>query len=73
MNVVKKIVCVSLSSLLLASCSSHYASNRDNLYLKSRNGVALVVPPPMTTGNLGYFYNLPLQTQDASVDIKPPQ
>ncbi len=72
MNVVKKVVFVVGSSLSLVACSSFYASNAETSYLKSRNGVELVVPAPLTTANMGYFYILPLQNQDAKVSIKPP-
>lgn len=72
MNVVKKTVFVGVLSLWLVGCSSHYASNAETAYLKSRNGPELVVPSPMTTANMGYFYILPLQNQNAKVSIKPP-
>ena len=72
MGVVKKAIITGVSSLWLVSCSSHYASNAETNYLKSRNGPELVVPPPMTTANMGYFYNLPAQNEDARVSIKPP-
>ncbi len=72
MSVVKKAVFVGVSSLWLVACSSNFSSNAETNYLKSRNGPELVVPPPMTTANMGYFYNLPLQTQNAKVSIKPP-
>lgn len=72
MSVVKKTGFILLSVFSLASCSSHYASNAGKVYLKSRNGPDLVVSPPLTTANLGYFYNLPPQTQNAKVSIRPP-
>lgn len=72
MSAVKKIALISLSSVWLVACSSYYASNAETNYLKSRNGPELVVPSPMTTANMGYFYNLPAQTQNANVSIKPP-
>lgn len=72
MSVVKKVIWVSLSSFVLSACSSYYASNAETTYLKSRNGPELIVPPPMTTANMSYFYNLPVQTQQAKVSIKPP-
>jgi len=40
--------------------------------MKSRNGPDLVVLPPMTKANLGYFYSLPQQNQNAQVNIDPP-
>lgn len=72
MSVVKKTVFVVLSSLWLTACSSYYASNAESIYLNSRNGPDLVVPSPLTKSNMGYFYNLPLQNQDAKVSIVPP-
>lgn len=72
MSVVKKVTLVMLCSMWLASCSSFYNSSAETNYLKSRNGPELVVPSPMTKDNMGYFYNLPAQTQKAKVSIKPP-
>lgn len=72
MSIVKKTGFLIISALCLTACSSYYASNADTKYLKSTNGPDLVVPPPMTKANLGYFYNLPPQTQDANVSIEPP-
>ena len=63
------IVCVALA---LCGCSGRYASNGENLYLKSRNGETLEVPPPLTRANISDFYNLPPQNQDARVSIAPP-
>ncbi len=59
-------------SISLVACSSFYASNAEKGYLKSRNGIKLVVPKPLTSANMGYFYNLPEQNQDARASIKPP-
>ncbi len=72
MSVVKKTGFLIISSLLLTACTSYYASIADTTYLKSSNGPDLVVPSPMTKTNLGYFYNLPSQTQDPKVSIEPP-
>ena len=58
--------------LLLNSCSMQYTSNGEQHYLESRNGVNLVVPPPLTTTNISHFYDLPPQNQDARVSIEPP-
>ncbi len=58
-------------SLLLTACSAQYTSNGEQQYLKSRNGVGLVVPPPLSTANISDFYDLPLQKQDAKVSIVP--
>ena len=57
--------------LLTCSCS-HYASNGEQLYLKSKNGPNLVVPPPLTQANITHFYDLPAQTEQAQIDITPP-
>lgn len=54
------------------SCSTLYDTSGEQRYLSSRNGPNLVVPPPLTTTNLGYFYNLPEQNQDARIGINPP-
>ena len=56
----------------LAACSSRYDNSGEQRYLASKNGATLVVPSPLTTTNLGYFYNLPPQNQDARISIKPP-
>ncbi|WP_058528381.1 hypothetical protein [Legionella londiniensis] len=58
---------------LLASCSSYYTSNGENVYLRSGNGPDLIVPPPLTDTNISYFYNLPAQRQNPQVNIEPPQ
>jgi uncharacterized lipoprotein len=69
---VKKLGFVVLAVLALSACSSRYSSNGENLYLKSRNGVKLEVPPPLTSSNISTFYDLPSQTQNAQVSIAPP-
>jgi uncharacterized lipoprotein len=69
---VKKLSCVVLAALALSACSSRYSSNGESLYLQSRNGVNLDVPPPLTSANISHFYDLPLQTRDAHVSIEPP-
>ncbi len=72
MCVVKKAGFLCVLLLGLVSCSSHYSSNAEQGYLKSRNGPDLVVPSPLSKANVSYFYNLPPQTQDARVSIRPP-
>lgn len=72
MSVVKKIGLLLILPWLLISCSSHYASNAEHEYLKSRNGPELVISLPMIKDNIGYFYMLPPQNLDARVSIKPP-
>ena len=67
----KKIV-IAVLVLLLSACSAQYTSNGEQQYLKSRNGVNLVVPPPLTSTNISHFYDLPSQNQDAKVSIEPP-
>ena len=67
-----KIGCVVVVSLLLSACSAQYTSNGEQQYLKSRNGVNLVIPPPLTSANISHFYDLPPQNQDAQVSIEPP-
>ncbi|MFI4919316.1 MAG: hypothetical protein ACHP65_07150 [Legionellales bacterium] len=68
----KKMCFVVLALLALSACSSHYASNGETVYLQSRNGAKLEVPPPLTSSNISYFYDLPPQNQDARVSIAPP-
>lgn len=68
----KKLGFVLLATLALSACSSRYSSNGENLYLQSRNGVKLEVPPPLTSANLSSFYDLPPQNQSARVSIAPP-
>ncbi|MFJ1269756.1 hypothetical protein ACD661_14420 [Legionella lytica] len=69
----KKLSFIVCSLLVLTACSGRYSSNGENLYLKSRNGVNLVVPPPLTKENISDFYNLPPQNQDAKISIAPPR
>lgn len=57
----------------LTACTSKYSTNGENLYLKSRNGPNLVVPPPLSTSNLSSFYRLPDQSNpNPRVSILPP-
>lgn len=69
----KKISCIICAALILTACSGRYSSNGEHLYLKSRNGEKLEVPPPMTRANISDFYNLPPQNEDARVSITPPK
>jgi uncharacterized lipoprotein len=69
--VVKKIGFFLGSALLLTACSQ-FASNGDKQYLQSKNGARVVVPPPMTDSNISHFYDLPPQSQNAVVGIRPP-
>ncbi len=70
--VVKKLSFIVLATLALSACNSRYSSNGENVYLQSRNGVKIVVPPPLTNANISNFYDLPPQNQDAHVSIAPP-
>ncbi|KTD12205.1 hypothetical protein [Legionella jamestowniensis] len=67
----KKFGFIILSVLVLSACSN-YASNGEALYLRSKNGQKLVVPPPLTDNNISHFYDLPAQNQNAMVNIAPP-
>ncbi|CAM3036997.1 Uncharacterised protein [Legionella steigerwaltii] len=67
----KKLCFIVFVALVLSGCS-RYASNGENLYLSSRNGPPLEVPPPLTRANISNFYDLPQQNQDARVSIAPP-
>ncbi|KTD13665.1 hypothetical protein Lgra_0800 [Legionella gratiana] len=62
------LVCI---ALVFSGCS-RYASNGERLYLNSRNGPTLEVPPPLSRANISNFYDLPQQNQDARVSIVPP-
>lgn len=68
----KKLSFIVLASLALSACNSRYTSNGENVYLQSRNGVKVVVPPPLTNANISNFYDLPPQNQEARVSIAPP-
>lgn len=68
----KIVVCCILAVLSLTACTTKYASNGEQLYLYSRNGAKLIVPPPLTSSNISYFYVLPAQNQDSRVSIMPP-
>lgn len=68
----KKLSFIVCTALVLSACSGRYSSNGESLYLKSRNGVKLEVPPPLTKANISDFYDLPPQNQDARVSIAPP-
>ena len=66
----KKLTFIALC-FVLVGCSK-YSSNGENLYLQSRNGTKIVVPPPLTSSNISNFYDLPEQNQDPKVSIDPP-
>lgn len=58
-------------SLGLGACS-RYASNGEQIYLKSKNGPALNVPAPLTAANISHFYDLPTPDKDPQISIVPP-
>ncbi|WP_131781349.1 hypothetical protein [Legionella gresilensis] len=62
----KRIV-LAMSILGLVACSQ-YASTGEKIYLQSRNGATINVPPPLTAANIGHFYDLP--TPAANFNIK---
>lgn len=69
----KKIVSLSLLVVLLAACSSKFATNGEKLYMTSQNGPGVKVPPPLSEANISPFYNLPTQeNRNLGVSIKPP-
>ena len=67
----KKFGCLALVLLTLGACSK-YSSNGENLYLQSRNGQKVEVPPPLTSSHISNFYDLPEQAQNANLNIEPP-
>lgn len=67
----KKLKIIILLFPILAGCHAQYTTNGEQQYLKSRNGIGLVVPPPLSTTNMSHFYDLPPQDQDSHVSIKP--
>jgi uncharacterized lipoprotein len=69
---VKKLVFVVFAIITLTACSSANWNNDEHSYLKNRNGALIEVPRPLTSSNLGHFYDLPPQTQDPRVSISPP-
>jgi uncharacterized lipoprotein len=70
--VVKQIGSLFVVALLLAGCSQQYTGIGENRYLQCRNGVNLVVPPPLTDTNISHFYDLPNQNLSEPVSIAPP-
>lgn len=68
-----KKLAMAVMSLLVSACTAQYTSNGEQKYMASRNGVSLVVPPPLTSANISHFYDLPPQNQKATVSIKPPR
>lgn len=57
----------------VSACTSKYATNGEKLYLNSRNGPGLVVPPPLSSFSLSNFYRLPQQSNpNPQVSLAPP-
>jgi uncharacterized lipoprotein len=70
---VKKLFCFAIVVLALSACSSRYSSTGESVYLQSRNGEKINVPPPLTSANISSFYDLPAQNENARVNISPPK
>jgi hypothetical protein len=68
--VLKVLIIVSLMVGLVA-CQVPYPSNEKDVYLKSKNGPSLVVPPPLQSDEISSFYNLPDAEGNKKVSIKP--
>ncbi len=68
----RKVISVVLGAVLLSSCANRYASSGEHLYLASQNGTMIVVPAPLTSANIGHLYDLPQQTANPRISIKPP-
>lgn len=62
----------SLFIVLLVSCTTKYATNGENIYLRADNGASLVVPAPLTTDNISHYYDLPQRPENPRVDISLP-
>lgn len=69
----KKIAVIICLFMLITGCAGRFASTGEYVYLRSKNGAKLEVPPPLTRSNISDFYNLPPQNMDARVDITPPK
>jgi len=70
---VKKIGFLLVCMMCLASCATKYASNNQQQYLSSRNGVRLEVAPPLTNTNLSGFYELPTPDGAKKISVVPPR
>ena len=62
-----------LLCLVLCGCESYYATNAEKQYLRSHNGAAVQVPPPLTAAEINHFYDLPTQNQAAEINTEPPK
>jgi hypothetical protein len=67
-----KLIYICIASLLAIGCTSRYASNGENQYMKSKNGQNLVIPSPLSSDMISHFYDLPEQAQNSVVSITPP-
>ncbi len=60
-----------ISTVIGTGCSWKGMSQRD-VYKESRNGNKIVVPEPLTGGNISNLYDLPEPGAQQPVDIMPP-
>ncbi|MDP3559413.1 MAG: hypothetical protein Q8R79_03575 [Legionellaceae bacterium] len=58
--------------LLCTACTSPYATNAEKEYLKSRNGVPLSVPKPLSDFQITHGYDLPTPKNEPAISISPP-
>tara|TARA_Y100001934_G_C12364345_1_gene782590 strand:+ start:1235 stop:1468 length:234 start_codon:yes stop_codon:yes gene_type:complete len=56
----------------LPSCTTKYASNGEQLYLKSQNGPKLVIPATLAPAKINHYYDLPNPVSSPNVSIMPP-
>lgn len=68
----KKLSVIVIVSLGLTACASQYVTQQSNKVAQSRNGKKLVVPPPLTSERLSFYYDLPAQTQVTKISVAPP-
>lgn len=66
-----KLSIVVFAAFLLSGCSL-FNSNNATLYLQSRNGPYLEVPPPLTRAEISTYYDLPSPDNNSVVSIEPP-
>lgn len=69
----KKLCCSFVLIGLLGGCTSQFATNGEKLYMYSKNGPGVNIPPPLTDANISPFYNLPTRdNRNLGVSIAPP-
>lgn len=68
----KKLAWISLIACGLSACHAPYASNDAKQYLESKNGPRLVIPKPLSSDNLSFFYTLPMIKGNVETTIIPP-